>query len=111
LDRQIGEHGVFYWTGKSDLTVGRLLKDEPDEDERTAIESAREFLTEMLAGGPVASESLFTEAKKQGISNASLRRAKKALGIKARKTRGLGSDAPWNWVMPAEDDQEGDQVH
>ncbi len=105
------EHSQFSWTGLSNLTAGRLMGDEPDDKERTAVDSASDFLTEMLAGGPVTSESLFAEAKKQGISKASLRRAKKSLGITSYKTQGLGSDAPWCWAMPVEDDQEDDQVH
>jgi len=58
---------------------------------------AREFLQERLRSGPVKADDLVEEAKQEGISFATLRRAKKELGIKSRKG---GFDGEWIWELP-----------
>jgi putative DNA primase/helicase len=65
---------------------------------RTARREAEEFLRERLASGPVKHDDITEEAKVNGIAAATLRRAKRELGIKSVKGRGLGSD--WTWELP-----------
>jgi putative DNA primase/helicase len=65
----------------------------------TAKREAREFLLERLEAGPVNSDDLVEEAKQEGIAFATLRRAKKDLGIKSRKQRGDVAGA-WKWELP-----------
>jgi putative DNA primase/helicase len=65
----------------------------------TAKREAREFLLERLEAGPVNSDDLVEEAKQEGIAFATLRRAKKDLGIKSRKQRGDVNGA-WMWELP-----------
>jgi len=65
----------------------------------TAKREAREFLLDRLEAGPVNSDDLVEEAKQEGIAFATLRRAKKALGIKSRKQRGSTGGA-WTWELP-----------
>lgn len=55
----------------------------------------------MLSDGPVLAVQLQQDAEKNGISGATLRRAKDALGIGSRK---IGSS--WAWELP----NEGAQV-
>ena len=63
-----------------------------------ARREAKEFLLDRLKAGPVKSEDLIEEAKQaEGISEITLRRAKKDLGIKSRKG---GFDGAWMWELP-----------
>jgi hypothetical protein len=66
---------------------------------QTAKREAREFLLERLEAGPVNSDDLVEEAKQEGIAFATLRRAKKDLGIKSRKQRGDVAGV-WTWELP-----------
>jgi putative DNA primase/helicase len=65
----------------------------------TAKREAREFLLDRLEAGPVNSDDLVEEAKQEGIAFATLRRAKKDLGIKSRKQRVAVAGA-WTWELP-----------
>jgi putative DNA primase/helicase len=67
----------------------------------TAKREAREFLLERLEAGPANSDDIVEEAKQEGIAFATLRRAKKELGIKSRKG---GFDGAWTWELPAQGD-------
>ena len=89
------EAGEFLWTGQSDLTVARMFKNEPDDDERSTLADAKEFLLEELRDGQVEQATLKREALEQGISYATLRRAKDTLQIESVKTGGKG--AKWAW--------------
>jgi AAA domain len=65
---------------------------------RAARREADDFLTSRLAEGPVLSADLEAEAKEEGISSRTLRRAKKELGVKS--VRGDGAMAgKWFWEM------------
>src|SRR5262249_61476528 len=62
----------------------------------TSKREAKEFLLERLEAGPVKSDELIEEAKENGITKATLRRAQKDLGIKPRKERGkVGGGGVW----------------
>jgi putative DNA primase/helicase len=66
---------------------------------------ARDFLFERLEGGrQVKADDLFEEAEQTGISKVTLKRAKKKLGIKSRKTPGK-FDGEWTWELPAEENR------
>ena len=92
------ESGEFHWTGQSDLTVARMFKNEPVEDERTTVDEAKEYLSETLKNGDVEQAILKSEAEDLDISYATLRRAKKALGVISHKSGGKG--AKWVWRLP-----------
>ncbi len=81
--------GAFYWTGKSDATAGEILAPEPSPEELSSMEEALTFLQEILADGPVKSTSLDQQRRTLGISERTLLRAKKQLGVKAVR-RGEG---------------------
>ena len=107
------ENSQFWWTGESDITAGRILSTVPDEEERGAQDEAVEFLRALLADGPRAANEVKAEARRAGISEPTLRRAKDRLGVRAQKSGGRFGDAAqrWVWTLP-EDDQgsaEGDQ--
>lgn len=81
----------FFWTGLSDLTEKSVLADKQDDD-KTALEEAEEFLQEMLKDGPILAQSIEDERKAARIAEATLNRAKKKLGIKSKRTKNL-----WFW--------------
>jgi putative DNA primase/helicase len=65
-----------------------------------AKREARDFLLYRLIAGPVKADDLFEEAKQEGISKMTLRRAKKDLQIRSRKQAGVaGGD--WFWELAA----------
>jgi len=74
----------------------------------TAKREARGFLLERLRSGPVKADDLIEEAKQgEGISEITLRRAKKELGIKSRKD---GFDGAWMWELPRGSSERDDHL-
>jgi putative DNA primase/helicase len=66
---------------------------------RYALREATEFLQERLANGPGKVKEITEEAEANGITSATLRRAKRELGIKSHK--GKSVDAEWLWELPS----------
>lgn len=64
---------------------------------RYALREATEFLQEQLATGPGKVKEINEEAEANGITTATLRRAKRDLGVKSRKEKGV--DAEWLWEL------------
>jgi putative DNA primase/helicase len=89
------EAGEFHWTGQSDLTVARMFRNEPVEDERTTVDEAKDYLLEALKDGAVEQNIIEADSKELDISYRTLTRAKKALGIKSKR---MGKK--WGWVLP-----------
>jgi putative DNA primase/helicase len=96
------------WDGLSDLTSDDLNARESvhggDTDEtNSALEAARDFLREMVKDSPVLVDELSAHAKKAGVSEKTLRRAKDKDHVKARRRPqdGIpGSKWPWEWYDP-----------
>jgi hypothetical protein len=65
----------------------------------TARDSAKQFLHELLNGGPVASSEVEEAAKANGISKRTLYRAKNDLSIIAKKDNGT-PEGVWTWRLP-----------
>jgi putative DNA primase/helicase len=94
----INEDG-FQWTGASSITVSGMLRDETDDEDKSALEEAKAFLIEILGGKqPVNAGNIFKEAKEAGISEATLKRAKRALGVESVKPKDI-PNAKWQWFM------------
>jgi len=72
------------------------------EDHRTELDDAIDFLRELLAHGPVPTQQIKKDADGSGLSWATVRRAQKAIGAKAKKG---GVKDGWSWLLPAEDAQ------
>lgn len=70
------------------------------EDRRTELDDAIDFLRDLLAKGPVPTQQIKKDADGNGLSWATVRRAQKAIGAKAKKG---GVKDGWAWVLPAED--------
>lgn len=68
-----------------------------DEEEKTAISTAIDFLNERLAECPVHSVVLFSDAKAEGIAEKTLRRAGLIRGIRPSYHR---ASRKWTWALP-----------
>ena len=69
-------------------------EDEINQDNKSAVEDAKDFLQQALADGPVTSKELMQEAASAGLSWSAVRRAKNELPIKAGK-----KDHKWYWEL------------
>ena len=94
------ETSGIVWGEATGHTAAQLLAMPSDDEERGAVGEAADVLASILAGGPVGAKEAQAEARQAGISEATLRRAKSALGVTARRTGGLGSAGRWEWSMP-----------
>jgi putative DNA primase/helicase len=63
------------------------------------LDRAIAFLRELLAGGPVAEAACAEAADEADISTATLKRAKRKLGVVSAKEHGV-PDGPWHWRLP-----------
>jgi len=61
-----------------------------------ALQDAKEFLREVLANEPVAANEVEEAAKANGISERTLRRGRKELGVKVTKA---GFEGGWQWAL------------
>ena len=85
------DHGQFRlsWDGVVELSADELVGS-TGKKSVTAVNRASEFLTEVLTGGPQPREQVVEQASKQGISDATLRRAREALGVVCKRQPGPG---------------------
>jgi len=82
----------FFWTGLSDMTAGSLLKADTQDEDKSAMSEAVEFLSEVLSDGPVAAKQVLAEAEDLDISKRTLERAKTKL-----KVRSIKEGGQWLW--------------
>ena len=86
--------------------AGIILSAPSDEEERSTLAEAKDFLRTALSSGARDSNALKAEAKQGGISERTLFRAKKELKIDAEKVGMPGSHyQKWVWALPPEDCQ------
>ncbi len=76
-----------------------------DEEERSALDEAKDFLLDVLAAGPVEAKQIWRDSKDCGIAERTMKRAKKALGVIAEKT---DFSKGWRWRLP-DDTRKGGQ--
>jgi hypothetical protein len=79
------------------ITADEAMQVESASGGTSALDAAIDWLRETLADGPTATAEVFGQAKAEGISKGTLRRAEKALGIKKTK---LGMSDGWAWSLP-----------
>lgn len=91
------------WQGGSSLNAGELMRAPLEEEEKTALEEAMDFLKDELSDGPMAAKQVKLNARREGVSERTLNRAKARLKIRSNK-EAYG----WTWTMPgASDNQDG----
>jgi KaiC/GvpD/RAD55 family RecA-like ATPase len=72
------------WLGECEVTLDELLEGKAKEPKTdTQKDLAMSFLQTTLAGGDLPSTEIMREANAQGITDITLRRAKKAIGVKS----------------------------
>jgi hypothetical protein len=80
------------------ISASELLREQQDnDDERSALSEAMDFLREFLSDGPKNCKSTLKAAEDAGIAHRTLRRAREKLRIKPQKSRVTGL---WVWALP-----------
>ena len=109
--------GHFKWTGESTLTAADVLGNEQFQNKsNSALEEAKEFLETTLQSGEGLQSEIDAIAAEQGISRATLNRARKILGIIAVKVSEPGAGRGkgyWVWRLPpksSSSDQDAQKV-
>jgi putative DNA primase/helicase len=69
----------------------------PPNDGKDALKDAKEFLSSLLAAGPVPAGQVFDDAKDAGVGVRALKAAKLKLKVQSRKA---GMTGPWEWSLP-----------
>jgi hypothetical protein len=64
------------------------------------LRQAKEFLEQALGKGPVRQPEIIEEAEANDISERTLRRAKKELGVKSSRKKGVADEGHWVWELP-----------
>jgi hypothetical protein len=105
------EDGQFWWTGESDLTAGRILAAATDEEGRSTLTEAVDFLRASLSCGEREVREVQADARSAGISGATLRRAREHLHIKARRSGPVGQPQQFYWSLPANDDAQARPIN
>jgi putative DNA primase/helicase len=73
-----------------------------EDDEGGSVADAKQFLIDLLTDGPIPIKEIQADIKGAGYSQATIRRAKKALGIESVKEGGKygGGKQQWVWTLP-----------
>jgi putative DNA primase/helicase len=102
---------IIWEDGYVDVTATEALSAVNENKSPGAVEDAKEFLRDMLvAGGGRAPKTDIEEAAEaEKISDRTLRRAKKALKVRAEKERGV-PEGKWYWVLPDDADNAAPQI-
>jgi hypothetical protein len=100
-DLSTAENGALRigWAGESPHTAESLLAAPRDDEERGALQDAADVLRSILERGPVAPEDAKREARKAGVADKTLYRAKSILGARSRK-EGFTGKGVWQWFLP-----------
>lgn len=85
------------WGGVSDHKADTLLNIPSSPEEKTAMAEANDFLTDLLTDGPMEAGGIVKKARAAGITDATLRRSKKFLGITVKKQ---SFKSGWCWILP-----------
>lgn len=93
-----GVHPRIVWEGHTHHTANDLVS-QYDDDQRAVRDEAKEYLADALQSGPKPVTDLLKGARAQGISERTLRRAKKDMGIEKQK-QGFGDSGQWVWELP-----------
>jgi putative DNA primase/helicase len=80
-----------------------LAEAEGVEDEYSPRREAIEFLKSHLGDGPVPASEIYAASRREGISNATLRRMKAELGVRSTRT-GFGKGSVSQWELPTYDE-------
>ena len=91
--------GVIDWLGASKHSADDLLRAPQSDEERSTLDEAKDFLLAELAEGPVLAADIKGKATRDGIKDATLRRAKSGLKIVSDRA-GFGPGSEVYWSLP-----------
>ncbi len=96
----IGPVGRVVWEPEPvTITANEALAAAPaNPKKQTVCEAASKWLLETLANGPMQANDVAAAAVANGLAWRTIRRAKEALGVKAK--RDGFKDAKWYWALP-----------
>jgi hypothetical protein len=97
---KIDDAGKFSWTGLSTLTSEDLLATRPTGAGRPERRFAGEWLRRYLYDRSETQSKIESDAARDGVSIATLRRAKCDLGVRSTKH---GTNGLWYWAFPPQD--------
>jgi putative DNA primase/helicase len=96
IEYSIDEKGIWRWGDiAKELTAEHLLRAPARQRQSEALDEAQAFLEEMLSSGPCPSREVEAEAKKRGISESTLKRARETLGVDSKRVGGAGKNGRW----------------
>jgi hypothetical protein len=98
---------IVTWNGESELKAGDLFGNEPSGEDKRAMSEAETFLRNILFDAAMPSKEIMKAATEQGISETTLKRAKKKLSIESKKNK----DGTWAWMMPENTSKSVKRVH
>jgi hypothetical protein len=87
------------WMGASPHSAESLLAAPRDDEDRDAIQDAQEVLRSILEGGSRPAAEIKKEARKAGVSERTLSRAKTILGVRSKRI-GFSKSGEWYWELP-----------
>lgn len=86
---------------RQDTRLEEVIESIDEPHERDAIADGKRLLLARLSDGPVEVKPLLEEAGNASVSERTLRKAKKELGVLTkRKGGGKGAKAVWTWYLP-----------
>jgi hypothetical protein len=94
-NRELG-CGVIEWQGASSHSADDLLRAPQSDEERSALDEAKDFLLAELGEGAVLAADVTKTARSHGISERTLARAKASLGVVSDKP---SYQSGWYWSL------------
>jgi len=94
------------------MTAQGILSHAVDQSDVSRLNEAMEFLREALAPGEREVDEVRAEAKRCGIADQTLRRARELLKIRPRREGAPNTKQRFYWALPGDAVQDGgDDVH
>jgi hypothetical protein len=85
----------------SSRAILAAIEGDGSQDGGDKMQAAKQFLFEALGVGPVPSKDILKQAREgYGITEDTLRRAYKEIGVKPFRVGGMGSMGHWMWALP-----------
>lgn len=88
------------WLGESNITASQLTAGPMNEEERSGLDTAMEWLEQTLAEGPMWSKDVQRECRDAGLSWRTIEAAKKRLKVDVYR-EGYAEKGKWFWRMPS----------
>lgn len=86
------------WEGVTNHTAEDIMERPADQDVRSAVAEAIEFLQDILKPGATFARDVQKAARDAGIAWDTVRRAQRSLGIRPQKAK--TQDGQWTWALP-----------